>query len=120
RPAISARRSAGTRWWSGTVWAQARRNTTSGDPVRRCSRVGDRRCRRLPFGLDSRLQEGECGGRIVRELEEGKVAAVDHAVTDERLEVDDLAPIARSVEDDRDGTLDLTRLHQREDLEHFV
>ena len=70
--------------------------------------------------LDSRLQHFERRRRIVGELEQLEVLAVDHAVPDQRVEVDDLVPVARSVEHDRNAALDLARLHQRQDFAHLV
>ena len=46
--------------------------------------------------------------------------AVDHAVANERLEVDHLVPVRRPVEHDRNAPLDLLGLHQRQDLGELV
>ena len=45
-------------------------------------------------------------------MEERQIVGADHAMPDERLEVDNFVPVARSVKQDWDATFDLVRLHQ--------
>ena len=71
-------------------------------------------------GAMADLQQRQRGRRVVGEAEQRQVLAVDHAVPDERLEVDDLVPVRRAVEQDRNAPLDLLGLHQRQDLHQLV
>src|ERR1022692_1629235 len=99
------------------MWKARKPSDTS---AMRRARVRDRR--RLFFELcrDSRLQEPQRGCRIVGELKKRKILSRDHAVPHKGLEINDLVPVTRSVQHNRNVTLDLSRLHQRQDLHQFV
>src|SRR5690606_41805441 len=59
------------------------------------------------------------GGRV-DVLEQLEVTLLDHAVTREGLEIDDLAPIAFAIEQHRDASRELSRLREHQDLAHLV
>ena len=66
------------------------------------------------------LQQAERGGGIVGEPEQFEIFATDGAVPHQRLEVDDLLPVLRSVEQYRDRAIQLLRLLQGQYLHHLV
>ena len=81
-------------------------------------RKGRRRFLRLrPEPL---LQQAKRPGWIVGKAEQFEIFRTDHAVPHQRVEVDDLFPVLRAVEKNRDRAIQLLRLLQREYLRHFV
>src|SRR5579871_5384583 len=70
--------------------------------------------------IETALEERERFGRRIGEIEESEILAIDHAMTDERLEVDDLAPVARAIKQHGDRLLDLACLHESEDLHELI
>ena len=81
-------------------------------------RKGRRRFLRLrPEPL---LQQAKSPGWIVGEAEQFEIFGADHAVPHQRVEVDDLFPVLRAVEKNRDRAIQLLRLLQRKYLRHFV
>jgi hypothetical protein len=66
------------------------------------------------------LQQAKRPGWIVRKAEQFEILGADHAVPHQRVEVDDLFPVLRAVENNRDRASQLLRLLQRKHLRHFV
>src|SRR5271156_2097714 len=66
------------------------------------------------------LQQAKRRGRLVDKAEQLEIFATDRAVPHQRVEVDDLLPVLRSVEQHRDRAIQLLRLLQGQYLHHFV
>src|SRR5271168_3805511 len=78
------------------------------------------RWRLLGMRLESLLQHAQRRCRIVGKAEQFQVFGTDRAVPHQRVEVDDLVPVLRSVEQHRNRAIQFLRLLQREYLHHFV
>src|SRR6185503_8994491 len=91
-----------------------RRTLLRGHGLREVRRL----CRRP--GREIRLQRCQRLVRCVHQLEEREVSGVNDAVLHHGLEIDDLAPVSRTIEEREEGGLYLSRLGQREEFEEFV
>src|SRR4029077_6482668 len=81
-------------------------------------RKGRRRFLRLrPEPL---LQQAKRPGWIFGKAEQFEIFRADHAVTHQRVEVDDLFPVLRAVKKNRVRRIELLRFLQRKELRHFV
>ena len=81
-------------------------------------RKGRRRFLRLrPEPL---LQLAERPGWIVGKAEHFEIFGADHAVPHQRVEVDDLLPVLRSVKQHRDRAIQFLRLLQGQYFHHFI
>ena len=66
------------------------------------------------------LQDAKRFLRRIGKLKEIEVLGRDRALLDQHVHVDDLLPVARPVDDDRDLLRELVRLVQRQQLEHLI
>jgi hypothetical protein len=66
---------------------------------------------RLIFRTERLLQEQKCLGGRVHESEQLEVSGVDHSGADERVEVEQLTPIFRAVEEGN-LAIELSRLRE--------
>src|SRR5580692_1143629 len=82
--------------------------------------MGEDGCGFFTLCRERGLQQTERRGWIVRIAEEIEIFAADHAVTNERIEVDDLVPVVRTVEKNQDPAIQLPSLLQSQYLRHLV
>src|SRR5208283_1018170 len=74
----------------------------------------------LGFGCKRGLQHRERCLRIVDIAEQLEIFGADHFVTDQRIEVDDLFPVFRTIKKNRNPTIKLSGLLQGQDLSELV
>src|SRR6202158_1698978 len=92
----------------------------SGGARRLRSGVGESRRRLVGLRQESALQQPKRCRRIIGVLEQLEILAIDHAMTHQCVEVDDLSPIAGSVQNHRDRTFELARLCEGQNLGEFI
>ena len=81
-------------------------------------RKGRRRFLRLrPEPL---LQQAKRLGWIIGKAEQIEIFRADHTMAHQRVELDDLFPVLRAVENNRDRAIQFLRLLQRKYLRQFV
>src|SRR5262245_53317701 len=83
---------------------------------------GGRECRSVPLRRRTELplKSLERLARVVDEPEQPQVLRRDRAVSNQRVEVHDLLPVVRPVQEDDDRPIELVGLRERQDLEQLV
>src|SRR5262249_9505574 len=71
-------------------------------------------------GFEDASQDADGFLRVVDKSKQFEVFRVDHPIFDQRIEVDDLLPIVRSVKKDQYRPVEVSSLRKREHLENSI